>query len=134
MELTWMIFLGWWNYPPLEYGRAQIEVSEELGLAQRILSRFWQRFQDNRNVSTSSPRVTTPNADKYLAVFSKRSKRCTAPDVSHKLSSAMGKTVSRKPMYKRLGHIMLADVFHSRQLFVASGWPEEENMQSSHWA
>ncbi|GBL66778.1 Transposable element Tcb1 transposase [Araneus ventricosus] len=50
----------------LECGRTQLEVSEELGIAQSVISRLWQRFQDDGNVSrcysTGRPRVTTPNA------------------------------------------------------------------------
>ncbi|GBL91374.1 hypothetical protein AVEN_32491-1 [Araneus ventricosus] len=51
----------------LECGRTQLEVSEELGIAQSFISRLWQRFQDDGNVSrcysTGRPRVTTPNED-----------------------------------------------------------------------
>ncbi|GFT00067.1 HTH_Tnp_Tc3_2 domain-containing protein [Trichonephila clavipes] len=35
----------------LECRRTQLEVSEELGIAQRVISRLWQRFQDDGNVS-----------------------------------------------------------------------------------
>ncbi|GFY03116.1 uncharacterized protein TNCV_981211 [Trichonephila clavipes] len=35
----------------LECGRTQLEVSEELGIAQSVISRFWQRLQDDGNVS-----------------------------------------------------------------------------------
>ncbi|GFW87583.1 uncharacterized protein TNCV_4485481 [Trichonephila clavipes] len=54
----------------LECGRTQLEVSEELGTAQSVISRLWQRFQYDGNVSrcysTSRPRVTTPNKDRYI--------------------------------------------------------------------
>ncbi|GFV52919.1 uncharacterized protein TNCV_2875871 [Trichonephila clavipes] len=54
----------------LECGRTQLEVSEELGIAQSVISRLWQRFQDDGNVSrcyiTGHPRVTTPNEDRYI--------------------------------------------------------------------
>ncbi|GFX23224.1 uncharacterized protein TNCV_4560061 [Trichonephila clavipes] len=54
----------------LECGRTQLEVSEELGIAQSVISRLWQRFQDDGNVSrcysTGRPRVTTPNEDRYI--------------------------------------------------------------------
>ncbi|GFV07265.1 uncharacterized protein TNCV_1312631 [Trichonephila clavipes] len=53
-----------------ECGRTQLKVSEELGIAQRVISRIWQRFQDDGNVSrcysTGRPRVTTPNEDRYI--------------------------------------------------------------------
>ncbi|GBN46939.1 hypothetical protein AVEN_90641-1 [Araneus ventricosus] len=55
----------------LECGRTQLEVSEELGIDQSVISRLWQRFQDygnvNRCYSTGRPLVTTPNEDRYLA-------------------------------------------------------------------
>ncbi|GFT82248.1 uncharacterized protein TNCV_5134481 [Trichonephila clavipes] len=54
----------------LECGRTQLEVSEELGISQSVISRLWQRFQDDGNVSrccnTGRPRVTTPNEDRYI--------------------------------------------------------------------
>ncbi|GFW94652.1 uncharacterized protein TNCV_4246921 [Trichonephila clavipes] len=54
----------------LECGHTQREVSEELGIAQSVISRLWQRFQDDGNVSrcysTGHPRVTTPNEDRYI--------------------------------------------------------------------
>ncbi|GFT30053.1 HTH_Tnp_Tc3_2 domain-containing protein [Trichonephila clavipes] len=54
----------------LKCGRTQLEVSEELGIAQSVISRLWQRFQDDGNVSrcysTGHPRVTTPNEDRYI--------------------------------------------------------------------
>ncbi|GFU97459.1 uncharacterized protein TNCV_1913141 [Trichonephila clavipes] len=59
--------IGW-----LECARTQLEVSEELGITQSVISRLWQRFQDDGNVSrcysTGRPQVTTSNEDRYLAV------------------------------------------------------------------
>ncbi|GFW34225.1 uncharacterized protein TNCV_384411 [Trichonephila clavipes] len=53
-----------------ECGRTQLEVSGELGIAQSVISRLWQRFQDDGNVSrcysTDRPRVSTPNEDWYI--------------------------------------------------------------------
>ncbi|GFU31747.1 transposable element Tcb1 transposase [Trichonephila clavipes] len=93
----------------LECGRTQLEVSEELGIAQSVISRLWRRFQDDGNVSRwysiGRPRVTTPNEDRYMAVTAKRNKRSTASDLSRQLSSATGTTVSRQTVYRRLGHI-----------------------------
>ncbi|GFY05583.1 uncharacterized protein TNCV_4402501 [Trichonephila clavipes] len=34
----------------LEWGRNQLEVSEELGIAQSVISRLWQRFQDDGHI------------------------------------------------------------------------------------
>ncbi|GFU30990.1 transposable element Tcb1 transposase [Trichonephila clavipes] len=69
----------------LECERTQPEVSEELGIAQSVIFRLWQRFQDDGNVSrcysTGHPEL----------------QRC----------SATGTTVSRQTVYRRLWHIGL---------------------------
>ncbi|GFS47023.1 HTH_Tnp_Tc3_2 domain-containing protein [Trichonephila clavipes] len=88
-----------------------LKVSEKFGITQSILSRLWQRFQDDGNVSrcysTGHPRVTTPNEDRYLAVTAKTNRRSTASDLSRQLSSATGTTVSRQTVYRRLERIGL---------------------------
>ncbi|GFW00804.1 transposable element Tcb2 transposase [Trichonephila clavipes] len=61
----------------LECGRIQLEVSVELGIAQIVISRLCQRFQDE------------------------------ASDLSRQHSSAAGTTISRQTVYRRLGHIAL---------------------------
>ncbi|GFV43087.1 uncharacterized protein TNCV_5027771 [Trichonephila clavipes] len=85
----------------LECGRTELEVSVELGITQSVISRLWQRFQDNGNVSrcysTGRPRVTLPNEDQYLAVTAKRNRRSTASDMSRHLSSATGTTFQGRP-------------------------------------
>ncbi|GFV48929.1 uncharacterized protein TNCV_1343381 [Trichonephila clavipes] len=54
----------------LECERSHMEVSEEFGIAQSVISRLWQLFQDDGNVSTcystGRSRVTTPNEDRYI--------------------------------------------------------------------
>ncbi|GFU20428.1 uncharacterized protein TNCV_2521931 [Trichonephila clavipes] len=54
----------------MECRRTQLEVSEELGIAQSVVSRLWQRFLDDDNVSrcnsTGRRRVITPNEDRYI--------------------------------------------------------------------
>ncbi|GFT80359.1 HTH_Tnp_Tc3_2 domain-containing protein [Trichonephila clavipes] len=82
----------------------QLEVSEELGITQSVISRLWQRFQNDGNMSGC---YTTPNEDWYLAVSAKRNRRNTASDLSRQLSSSTDTTVSRQTVYRRLGHIGL---------------------------
>ncbi|GFU64288.1 HTH_Tnp_Tc3_2 domain-containing protein [Trichonephila clavipes] len=95
----------------LKCGPTQLEVSEELGIIQRVISRFWQRFQNDGNASrcysTGHSLVTTPNEDRYLAVTAKRNRRSTASDLTNQLSSDTGTAVSRQTVYRRLGHIGL---------------------------
>ncbi|GFV89980.1 transposable element Tcb1 transposase [Trichonephila clavipes] len=54
----WKVDIPSWKYP------------RELGIAQSVISRLWQRFQDDGNVSrcysTGHPRVATPNEDRYI--------------------------------------------------------------------
>ncbi|GFY32149.1 transposable element Tcb1 transposase [Trichonephila clavipes] len=71
----------------LECGRTQVEESEEFGITQSVISRFWQRLQDD--------------------VTARRNRRSTASDLSRQLSSATGTTVSRQTVYRRLVHIGL---------------------------
>ncbi|GFY14405.1 transposable element Tcb1 transposase [Trichonephila clavipes] len=66
----------------LECGRTQMEVSEKLGIAQSVISRLWQRFQDNGNKQTEH----------------------NIRPVSSALFS-YGITVSRQTVYRRLEHI-----------------------------
>ncbi|GFW50797.1 HTH_Tnp_Tc3_2 domain-containing protein [Trichonephila clavipes] len=95
----------------LECRRTQLDVSEELGIAQTVISRLWQRFQDDGNVSRcyspGRPQVNTPNEDLHFAVTPKRNRWSTALYLSRLPSSATGKTVSRQTMYRRLGHMGL---------------------------
>ncbi|GFV04674.1 cubilin [Trichonephila clavipes] len=42
----------------LECGRTQLEISEELGIVQSVISRLWQRFQDDGNVHVTTKRNT----------------------------------------------------------------------------
>ncbi|GFW32708.1 transposable element Tcb1 transposase [Trichonephila clavipes] len=97
----------------LECGRTLLEISEELGIAQSVISKLWQRFQDDGNVSRcysiGRPRVTTPNEDRYiyLEVTAKRNRRIIASDLSRQLSSVTGTIVLRQTVYRRLGHIGL---------------------------
>ncbi|GFV36927.1 uncharacterized protein TNCV_1940131 [Trichonephila clavipes] len=62
----------------LECGHTKLEVSEEHGIAQSVISRLWQRLQDDGNVSrcysTGQPRVTPPRTGIYLAVTAKRNR------------------------------------------------------------
>ncbi|GFT11115.1 transposable element Tcb1 transposase [Trichonephila clavipes] len=94
----------------LECGRTQLEVSEELGIAQSVIPRLWQRFQDDDNVSrcysTGRPRVTTQNEGQYIYIYifgCYRQKKQTEHNI-RPVSSATGTTISRQTVYRRLGH------------------------------
>ncbi|GFV03170.1 transposable element Tcb1 transposase [Trichonephila clavipes] len=90
----------------LECGRTQLEVSEELGIAQSVISRLWQRFQDDSNVSRCYS-TDRPELRRMGTVTAKRNRRSTASDLSRHLSSTTGTTVSRQTVYRRLGQIGL---------------------------
>ncbi|GFX91508.1 transposable element Tcb1 transposase [Trichonephila clavipes] len=76
----------------LEWGRTQLEVSEEFGIARSVLSRLWQRFQNDGNVSrcysTGRPRVTTPKEDRYIYLGSYCQKKQTEHSI-RPVSSAL---------------------------------------------
>ncbi|GFV97869.1 uncharacterized protein TNCV_2021841 [Trichonephila clavipes] len=80
----------------LEFRRTHLEVSEEIGITQSVISRLWHRFQDNGNVSrcysTGRPRDTTPNEDRYIYIWQLLPKET---DGAQRPSSATGTIVSR---------------------------------------
>ncbi|GFX62833.1 transposable element Tcb1 transposase [Trichonephila clavipes] len=84
-----------------------LEVSEELGIAQSVISRLWQRFQNDGNVSRCYSTGRPELQRRMRTVTAKRNRRSTASDLSRQLSSATGTTVSRQTVYRRLGHIGL---------------------------
>ncbi|GFW12159.1 uncharacterized protein TNCV_4936031 [Trichonephila clavipes] len=109
-----------------------MEVCEELGIAQSIISKLWKRFQDDGNVSsrynTGRPRVTMPNEARCMAITAKRS---SPPEHSiRSVSSAIcghgydsfklnhGKTFLDILIYMLSG---FSDVFRSWQLTVSNG-------------
>ncbi|GFX87820.1 uncharacterized protein TNCV_2190961 [Trichonephila clavipes] len=75
----------------LEHGYTQQDVSEELGITQSVISRLWQRFQDDGHMSTRYSiyhlQVTTPNEVQYLEVTPKRNRLSTASSAFRHLSS-----------------------------------------------
>ncbi|GFY14200.1 transposable element Tcb2 transposase [Trichonephila clavipes] len=72
----------------LQYGRTQLKVSEELGIAPSVIFRLWQRFQDDGNLLP-------------------KERLSTASDLSSQLSPATGTTASSQTVYRRLGYIGL---------------------------
>ncbi|GFX48952.1 HTH_Tnp_Tc3_2 domain-containing protein [Trichonephila clavipes] len=99
----------------LECGRTQLEVSQELGTAQSVIFRLWQRFQDDGNVSrcysTGRFRVTTPNEDRYIYIFGsycqKKQTEHSIRPVSSALLSYRYDNFTRQTVYRCLGHIGL---------------------------
>ncbi|GFX06948.1 transposable element Tc3 transposase [Trichonephila clavipes] len=85
--------------------RTQLEVFEKLGIAQSVISRLWQRFRDDGNLSrrysTGYPRVTTPNEIRYLAVTSKRNRRSTVSDLSCQSLGASGTRFHQENIIER---------------------------------
>ena len=59
----------------LEYGRTDVEASENLRITQSVVSKLWQRFQDDgsviRHYSTSFFRVKTTVDNRHLEVTAK---------------------------------------------------------------
>ncbi|GFV56795.1 HTH_Tnp_Tc3_2 domain-containing protein [Trichonephila clavipes] len=59
----------------LECGLNQQEVSEELGIAQSVISRLWQRFQDDATGTTVS-RQTVYRRLGHIGLYARRPVRC----------------------------------------------------------
>ncbi|GFU20092.1 uncharacterized protein TNCV_1192281 [Trichonephila clavipes] len=114
----------------LECGRIQLEVSEEHGIAQSVISKLWQRFQDDGDVSrcyrTDRPRVTTKNEDRYIfgRYCQKKQTEHSIRPVSSALFSYRYDSFKAERVQTLTAHwsYMLAglsDVFHLPQLTVA---------------
>ncbi|GFV49082.1 uncharacterized protein TNCV_236161 [Trichonephila clavipes] len=89
------------------------------------MSKLWQRFQDDGNVSRcyskGRPQVTAPNEDRYLAVTAKRNRRSTTSDLSRQLPVRQFQGRLCTDAYGTLVYMLvgLSDVFHLPQLTVA---------------
>ncbi|GFW90768.1 transposable element Tcb1 transposase [Trichonephila clavipes] len=66
----------------LECGRTQLEVFEELGIAQSVISRFWQRFQDDATGTTVS-RQTVYRRLGHIGLYARRPVRCVPLIATH---------------------------------------------------
>ncbi|GFT64204.1 transposable element Tcb1 transposase [Trichonephila clavipes] len=66
----------------LECERTQLEVSDELGIAQSVISRFWQRFQNDATVTTVS-RQTVYRRLGNIGLYDLRPVRCVPRIASH---------------------------------------------------
>ncbi|GFV62039.1 HTH_Tnp_Tc3_2 domain-containing protein [Trichonephila clavipes] len=66
----------------LEYGRTQLEGSEELGIAQSVISRLWQRFPDDATGTTVS-RQTVYTRLGHIGLYARRPVRCVPLTATH---------------------------------------------------
>ncbi|GFX68505.1 HTH_Tnp_Tc3_2 domain-containing protein [Trichonephila clavipes] len=66
----------------LECERTQLEVSEELGIAQSVISRYWQRFQDDATGTTVS-RQTVYRRLGHIGLYARRPVRCVPLTATH---------------------------------------------------
>ncbi|GFU63668.1 HTH_Tnp_Tc3_2 domain-containing protein [Trichonephila clavipes] len=66
----------------LECERTQQEVSEELGIAQSVISRPWQRFQDDATGTTVS-RQTVYRRLGHIGLYARRPVRCVPLTATH---------------------------------------------------
>ncbi|GFT09441.1 transposable element Tcb1 transposase [Trichonephila clavipes] len=66
----------------LECRRTQLEVSEELVIAQSVISRLWQRFQDAATGTTVS-RQTAYRRLGHIGLYARRPIRCVPLTATH---------------------------------------------------
>ncbi|GFS49189.1 transposable element Tcb1 transposase [Trichonephila clavipes] len=66
----------------LECGRTQLEVPDELGIAQSVISRLWQRFQDDATDTTVS-RQTVYRRLGHIGLYARRPVRCVPLTATH---------------------------------------------------
>ncbi|GFX13017.1 HTH_Tnp_Tc3_2 domain-containing protein [Trichonephila clavipes] len=98
----------------LERGCTQLEVSEELGISQSVISSLCNDSKMIGNVSrcysTGRPELQRRMKTGIWHFYDKRNRRSTASDRSCLLSFATGTTVSRQTMYRRLGTLFYMPV------------------------
>ncbi|GFW88060.1 transposable element Tcb1 transposase [Trichonephila clavipes] len=87
----------------LECGRTQLEVSEELGITQSVICRFWHRFQDDGNMSRCYS-TGRPELQRRMRTGTWQLLPKETDGVQHQTT---GTTVSKQTVYRRLGHIGL---------------------------
>ncbi|GFT63687.1 HTH_Tnp_Tc3_2 domain-containing protein [Trichonephila clavipes] len=66
----------------LECRGTQLEVSEELGITHSVISRLWQRFQDDATGTTVS-RQTVYRHLGHIGLYARRPVRCVPLTASH---------------------------------------------------
>ncbi|GFT21643.1 HTH_Tnp_Tc3_2 domain-containing protein [Trichonephila clavipes] len=66
----------------LECGRTQLKVSDELGIVQSVISRLWQRFQNDATGTTVS-RQTVYNRLGHIGLYAHRPVRCVPLTATH---------------------------------------------------
>ncbi|GFU10330.1 transposable element Tcb1 transposase [Trichonephila clavipes] len=66
----------------LECGRTQQEVSDKLGIAQSVISRLWQRFQDDAT-GTAVSRQTVYRRLGHFGLYARRPVRCVPLTATH---------------------------------------------------
>ncbi|GFU66541.1 uncharacterized protein TNCV_4356971 [Trichonephila clavipes] len=106
-------------------GGNELEVSEELGIAQRVISRLWQRVQDDGNVSrcysTGRPRVSTRKRT-GIYIWQLLPKETDGAQRQTCLVSSLQLPVrqfqGRQTVYRHLGHIGL---YARRQIYPGYG-------------
>ncbi|GFW71473.1 transposable element Tcb2 transposase [Trichonephila clavipes] len=90
----------------LEGGQTQTEVAQALGVLQKVISRFWNRFleteREDRRPGQGRRRATTPNEDRYLLLTARRHRNMNATLLQQHLRLATGTTVSTQTVPNRL--------------------------------
>ncbi|GFV58914.1 HTH_Tnp_Tc3_2 domain-containing protein [Trichonephila clavipes] len=66
----------------LECGCTQLQISEELGITQNVISRLWQRFQDD-DTGTTVSRQTVYRRLGHIGIYARRPVRCVPLTATH---------------------------------------------------
>ncbi|GFV13429.1 HTH_Tnp_Tc3_2 domain-containing protein, partial [Trichonephila clavipes] len=90
----------------LEEGRSVTSVAAEFGIAHSIVSRLWNNFKLQEQLSGGSvvcrPRGTTPADDRYIVLQARRNRRQTAGEIARHTTQATGRPISRFTVARRL--------------------------------
>ncbi|GFX57183.1 uncharacterized protein TNCV_2964621 [Trichonephila clavipes] len=89
----------------IEAGQSITDVALFFGVHHSVISRLWKQFQttqtDSRRPVGGRPRVTTPAADRYIAIVAKRNRRATSTRVTSMVTGSIGKAISAATVRRR---------------------------------
>ncbi|GFW19119.1 transposable element Tcb1 transposase [Trichonephila clavipes] len=121
-----MIFLRSRIIGRLECGRTQLEVSEELGIAQSVISRLWQRFQDDGNLSsangTTVSRQTVYRRLGYIGLYARRPVTCVPLTANHCRQFSLQSDSSRALIWRAPGTRYHQENPIERHRYGGAGW------------
>lgn len=118
----------------LQAGMRQVDVAQQLGTSQSVISRLWRRFTDTgstaRRRGQGRRRSTTRRQDRYLELTVRRNPTISATQLRQQLQDAAGALVSVRTVRNRLYGFGL----RARRPFRGVSLTQRHRRQRQQWA